>query len=472
MRKILFVAGIMLLFMISASFAFELNVPTETISIPAGGTRDVMINITSSTNDNILFSFSDAKTWVSMDTQHMLINKSEMKFIKVSISPPPAIQLGLYKVGIVAESLNTNEKISKDLYMNIERGEKIYIENLMVTGKLEPMGYADIKATLKNYMKATVQDVSVHITAYSPTEKILDYTTTQNKIDPMEAVVVGKTLYFSKTAVSGTYNATVEINYVNGHEFSERTFNVVERSLITSTHENYPIFIGYGKTIKVRNDGNDVGNETVIEDISSFDSIFFSGSPTRKEGNRYFWEIPNINPGEERTITYKVDYSSLFIFILAVIIAWWYFFYKYRTLRIRKFIMQRKDIKEGEEFTIGIELHNGLGRSVKELTVRDFVPPIFKIREAAGPEPKKKTTNIGTELLWKLDDLKRGEERILSYKIIPVFGVHGALTLPTAYVEFTFNKMNVKNMSNITRLGVKETDEEKSKRFGILKKEK
>lgn len=471
MKKLLLVSGLIFLLMVGFSFAFSLNVPSRTISVPAGGVKEVLINITSSKPDNTAMSFSDAKTWVSMDKQAFFINASETKYVTVFITPPIDAQLGLYSVKIIAESVNTKDKQVKDMFINVERGERIYIEKITATGKLEPAGYVDINVHLKNYKKTTVQDISLFMTVYSPKGKVLDFETIIDKLDPMESKVVGKTMYLNKTADSGAYFIDALINYLDEQETQEQTFTVVERSIISATYERFPLLLGYGKTIKVRNDGNELGNETVIEDISGFDAVFFSGdAPTRKLGEKYFWDFPDIEPGEERSVTYHVDYSSLFLFVLAVIIAWWYFFYKYRTLRIRKFIMQRKYIKEGEEFTVGIELHNGLGRKMKEVTVKDFVPPIFRIKPGSGPVPKMKSTNIGTELVWNLTDLKRREDRILSYKIIPMFGVHGLINLPSAYVEFTFNKLKAKNMSNITRLGVRETDPEKKSRFSVLRK--
>jgi len=472
MRKtaLISMVAIFALMIVSASFAFELSVPTETVNVPAGGTREVTVNITSSKADDLVLSFSDAKPWVSTDIQHIVINRSETKGIKVFISPSSAVQSGLYKVGILIESILTHEIKSKDIFINVERGEKVYIESILISGKLEPAGYGDIKAYLKNFKSSTVQDIAFRMTVFSPNEKVLDYTETIASIDPMEAKTVGKTVYFDNVTEAGTYTVNVMISYLDKKEELQQTFDVMEKSVITRTYEKFSLLLGYGKTIKVRNDGNEIGNETVIEDISSFDAVFFSGNPSFIIGNKYFWVINNIRPGGEMTISYYVDYMPLFVFILAVIIACWYFFYKYRTLRIRKFIMQRKLIKEGEEFTVGIELHNGLGRGMKELVIRDFVPPLFALKYGSGPEPKKKSTNIGTELVWKLTDLKRGEERILSYKIIPVLGVHGLISLPAACAEFTFNKMNVKNTSNITHLGIKETEPEKEKRFSIIRK--
>ena len=149
-----------------------------------------------------------------------------------------------------------------------------------------------------------------------------------------------------------------------------------------------------------------------------------------------------------------MDYSPLFLFIVVVLIAVWLFFFKIRTLKIKKFMLEKKFIEEGEEFTVGIELSNASGRKVDDLTVRDFVPSVFEFKEGEGPKPVRKKTAAGTELTWKVKDLHKNEERILSYKILPVFGVHGTVRLPQASASFTSGKKETEIKSLYTTLGI------------------
>jgi len=72
-----------------------------------------------------------------------------------------------------------------------------------------------------------------------------------------------------------------------------------------------------------------------------------------------------------------------------------------------------------EEFTVGIEIANSTGRKIENVTVKDFIPSVFDIKEGEGLKPVKKKTAAGAELTWKLKDVHKNEVRILSYKILP-----------------------------------------------------
>ena len=134
--------------------------------------------------------------------------------------------------------------------------------------------------------------------------------------------------------------------------------------------------------------------------------------------------------------------------------AVWIFFYKVRIIRIKKFILEKKFIEEGEEFTVGIEIANSTGRKIENVTVKDFVPSVFNIKEGEGLKPVRKKTAAGAELTWKLKDVHKNEVRILSYKILPVFGVHGTIRLPQASVSFMGRKKTVEIKSAFANIGV------------------
>ncbi|MEM7819221.1 MAG: hypothetical protein QXD48_00125 [Candidatus Aenigmatarchaeota archaeon] len=461
MRKLL----LFVLFLLIANvvFAFEISAPEGTIDIGTGSTKIININLTSNKDDDITFSFVDGKTWINLDVQKIKINAGEIKTVKVYISPFFTTQFGLYKIGIVAESTISKETKKADIFINVKRGEYIYIDKVTVSGNLEPKGYAKIETTIKNYKLKTVNDIYVHTIVSSPLRKLLDTTIKIDKLDPDESKTIENIINFDRLAEPGTYNVKIISEYMNEKNEYEQTFAVIKKSVITKQYEKFPLLLGYGKTIRVRNDGNEVGDEIVYDDVPKFDSIFFYGDePTQKEDGRYAWKIKDIKPDEEKTITYYIDYSPLFVFVLAIIIVFWFFFYKYRTVRISKFILNKKHIEEGEEFTVCINVYNGL-KKLDEILVHDFVPSIFKIKDTEGPVPHKKTTNIGTELTWKLKDVKSHETRILTYKIIPIFGVHGTIRLPEASAEFKFGKKFVKNISGSPSIGLVESEETKIK---------
>jgi hypothetical protein len=446
---------VFLLFAASA-FAFDITSNDATRDVRAGGTVDVQLNLTSDISETVSLSFLDAKTWVSMNVQNVALNPGETKTIHVYISPLLNIQLGLYKISVIGESLKTTELKKSDIFFNVKRGEQVYVEKILVTGNLEPKGYAKVTTEVKSYLQTTVNDVKLNVIVASPTKNIMDMTVKINKIDPMETKSIENVVTLDSLAEAGTYAVYVKTDYQGIVDRAEQAFTVIRKSILTKEYERFSLLLGYGKRIKVTNEGNQVGDDVVYDSVPSVDSVFFYGDkPSTKDGERYGWDIKNLEPGETKVITYYIDYSPLIVFILAIVIALWFFFYKYRTVRIRKYILHKKFIEEGEEFTVGIEIHNGL-QKFEEIAVKDFVPPIFKIRDTEGLTPHKKSTSVGTELTWKLREVKRKETRIFTYKVVPIFGVNGTIKLPQASVEFKYAKRNVRNMSNVPEIGIVE----------------
>jgi hypothetical protein len=454
MKKVVFLF-VFLLFAANA-FAFDITSSDATIDVRAGGSIDVQLNLTSTESETVSLSFSDGKTWVTMDLQNVALTPGEVKPIHVSISPYLTTQLGLYKVGVLAESLKTGTLKKSDIFFNVKRGEQVYVEKIMVTGNLEPKGYVKITTDVKNYRQTTVSDVSFNVIVSSPTKNIMDTTIKIDKLDPMQSKTIESVVTLDSQAESGTYVIYVKTDYQSLIDRSEQTFAVVRKSILTKEYVKTPLLLGYSKQIKVLNEGNQIGDDIVSDSIPSVDSIFFYGDkPLSKDGEKYTWEVKNIAPGEEKVITYYIDYSPLIVFIIAIVIALWFFFYKYRTVRIRKFILHKKFIEEGEDFTVGIEVHNGL-KKLDDVTVKDFVPPIFKIHDTEGMIPHKKSTGSGTELTWKLHDMKKNETRIFTYKVMPIFGVNGTIKLPKASAEFKYTKRNVRNLSDEAEIGIVE----------------
>ena len=136
--------------------------------------------------------------------------------------------------------------------------------------------------------------------------------------------------------------------------------------------------------------------------------------------------------------------------------AYYVFNYFVKTVKVRKFVMQKRKIKEGREFTIGVEVKNKTGTKVKDVVVRDFIPSIFEMRKAKGVQPDaSKKTESGNELIWRLKTLESGEQRILTYKIVPVFGLNNKLNLTKSNVKYKEGDERKTAYSNTPSLGEK-----------------
>ncbi len=464
MKKLLLPVVLVLLFA-ATSHAFSFGAPDKTINVPTQGARDVILTFSSDASETVAINLIDAKTWTSINQNLVRLEPDNKTEVVLTISPFADTTLGLYRVTLIAESLTTKQKIRKDLFISVYKGEVVDIEKIVVAGDTKPTGNVNVTVMVKNYKTVTSNEVVVNAAVSSPAKKIFEFTEVIDNLDPDEKVSRTRTFSLGKYAESGTYKVVATL--IAGNESREvtQTFNVAAKPVIVMTEEKTPLLFGFSKKITVTNDGNEIAlTVTVANPISGIESVFYSGTePGTMQSGTYAWLLTNIAPGQTNVIEYRIDYTALFMFIVALIIVFWILFFKLRTVRIKKYIMQKKELEEGEEFTVGIEVKNASGKPAEEITVRDFVPPVFEFRSAQAPEPTKKKTAAGVELTWKLKNVHHREERLVSYKIVPLFGVHGQIRLPRAGATFKWNKREMTNRSTFAVIGIATEPEKQPK---------
>jgi hypothetical protein len=456
-------AILMLLVLVPASFAFTVTVPVETIKVKAIAETSIPISIMSNIADTLTATIQDAKPWMGLSESQFTIEARTVKNITLTVAPFSDVILGMYGIPIVFTSVSTREEKKATVFINIERGDVLNIERMSVTGSLNPLGSAHVQVDVKNYKPVSVEGVTVFMRVTSPTNAILnEFTRTLPRLDPDQTQAADFSIFFDKNAPAGSYEVYSKVTYLDEKDEYRQTFNLQSKPIIQRETSRAPTLFGFEKKIILTNNGNAVGEEVVTDYLSPIETAFFSGdSPTLKSSGVYTWVVRNIQPGETRYIVYRIDYSPLFLFVIALIIAGWIFFFKLKTVRIKKYIMHKKKIEAGEEFTIAVEVINKLGGKM-DVVVNDFVPAVFDVKETEGPKPVKKKGHAGAELSWHVNGLHMNEARILTYKIIPVFGVHGILKLSKASVSFKWRNRLLKNHSGSPALGISAESAEES----------
>ncbi|MFH0949484.1 MAG: hypothetical protein V1802_03275 [Candidatus Aenigmatarchaeota archaeon] len=433
----IFAFVVILFFTSTVNAAFRANVD-EFIAVPQGGSRQVELNIFSDISDSFSITIKEEKPWMILDTSNPDVSKDETKKILLFFSPTLSTEISKYQVTVVVQSAITGIKKEIPILVSVVRGDIVDVEKISVVGDMQPTGKARFDIKVKNFRTVSVPNINVHATIYS-TYKLLDFTEIIDKLDPGEEKTISREFSFDKYAPPGKYFAEAIVSYGNLEiPKSTQRFEVASKGVIVTETQINNYLIGYSKNIKIKNVGNaDEENYVHSEPISSFTSFFYIGGvPTFKTDKTYVWKFDVVKPGDEKIIAYSIDYLPLITLIILLAIAVWYFFFKIKTVRIKKFILQKQIIKEGTEFTVGVEVANNCTTKVENLIIKDFVPSVFKVKDTPGPLPHKKKSEVGTELKWEIKDLIRGEERILTYKLIPVFGVHGRIKLPPASVKF------------------------------------
>ncbi len=217
------------------------------------------------------------------------------------------------------------------------------------------------------------------------------------------------------------------------HEIDEE--KKIENSILYST-----------VTITITNNGNVVESDFyVTESLPIISKNFFYPEiePTYEEekDNRivYKWLIRDLKPTERRVITYQLRFTNVVLIscLLIIVVVWvvWLFFRP----TIRKSYMGL--LARANEISISLYLKNKSRKTLHNITVVDSVPPLAAVvKKFDTLVPKIKTKATGTELTWKIKELKPKEERVLTYKIKPVIDIIGKLKLPKAHLIYKTKK--------------------------------
>ncbi len=449
-NKTYFIAVFLLAVQLSS--AFELSASADSINVPVGITEKVLVSVYSDVSESVVLSIMDEKSWMLLQDSQLTVDAGQTKSTALYLTPKN-VPLGQYKVRVIAQA--GSEKRMKDIFVLLTEGRGVHLDRIMVTGGLEPKGTVSMKFSVISLDDTEYHDVLLNMTVSSPSGKIAEIKETFS-IMPKSTKVFEKSMALKENAQAGSYRIDARlVQSGKALDSLSQGFIVVEKAIIEKEVAPFYSGIGYGKTIKIRNAGNaEQALYTIQQQVSGFEGMFFAGTrPAAIADNTYSWEIKNLKPGSEAVITYRIDYSPL-VMVLAVagVIAWIYLD-KFRTIRLRKYIMQKKTIEEGTEFTIGIDIRNA-GDRAGGIVVKDFVPSAFRVKDAEGIRPSKKNRESGTELTWKLADMDANEERVVSYRITPVFSVSGQISLPSAIASFSSGKKARESISNEARIGI------------------
>jgi hypothetical protein len=104
---------------------------------------------------------------------------------------------------------------------------------------------------------------------------------------------------------------------------------------------------------------------------------------------------------------------------------------KVRTPRIKK-----RYVKKGGEHLVILEVRGPTTKSLSNVLVKDRVSPLARVKsEFEGPKPVVRESESGTDLIWRLGDLRPRSEIFLSYRIQPLIQAQ-QLKMPRAYLSY------------------------------------
>ncbi|MFH1211059.1 MAG: hypothetical protein V1645_04040 [archaeon] len=196
------------------------------------------------------------------------------------------------------------------------------------------------------------------------------------------------------------------------------------------------------RTIKVMktNKGNVVATERYEFPISGFQRMMTDFDPEPIIGQDKVEWVVDIPPGETRTITITTNYKPLAYLITALLIILIMVVWRIkRSIGIKKRIVKVRG-RKGEVIGLKVLLHvrNKTGRKITDIKVIDILPNLLKLSNEFGtlkPNQVQKGDR-SSRLIWHIESLEGGEERLLSYGVEPSLQMFGTIMLPQALLRF------------------------------------
>ena len=425
--------------------------PEKSVTIYAGRTNtlDILVTNNRGVKDTFYFSlWGGPSVWTTLDVPWVTLKTGETTDITLNIEPPRDTEIGTHVLTFSVLSLNSDVTESKDIYLDVLRGSDIFIYDIELEKQtFKPGDTIIIKPTISNLNKENALEV-IASTRILKDDLIVEKFDESVKIEPKSSKKLTYSVGIKNVNEPGDYEIKVVVKNELNKILDERktTFKIETVHKIDEEKETKNSILYSDVVIRVTNNGNYVEkNFYVTESMPTISKNFFYPeiepvSEEEKE-NRiiYKWLIDELKPGQTITIKYQLRFTSVVItacvLIIAVIWIVWLFF---------KPIIKKSYfgfLAEKQEITVSLTLKNKGRKILNNLIVKDIVPPLASVvKKFETLQPKVVRKSKGTELTWRIKQLKPREERIITYKIRPVIEITGGLKLPKAFFTFETKK--------------------------------
>ncbi len=433
------------LFLLPFSFAvgdaFKVVVKSPEIVV-AGGSAKIYVTVTNDDEESHIYTItllSSRYKWFSLKDSTLIIPPHSSKSTVILFHPPESAGESVYRCKIIVRR-DDGERAVKLAAVKVVQKKELVISDL------------SLSCTLCNPGEKVTAYIEVSNTA--PRRKI-EVVFRFNGIEKKSKIIVEElskrsikaSFQLDKLQAPGEYTVTAEV-YENNKLLAKRTakFTVKKIKNIKIERNVSSDFFFKRVTITVKNLGN--AKEVVYVNASSSGMWYiYQGPKCEKKNGMYVWEV-ELSPEESKVIKYEEFFWLPVALIVVALVGILLFLLLYpRGVKIKKYVIQKKLLKEGETISVSIEIK--ASKNLKGIRVIDFIPPSFElVKSFETIKPIRKEKEEGIELVWKLRNMRAGEERVLHYKLRARISVIGSMKLPKAKVICTIGKRKVEKSSN------------------------
>ncbi len=300
---------------------------------------------------------------------------------------------------------------------------------------IQPIRYDDDNAVIaiKNLNNIKVEDIKISLeSVLFEGEKKLSFAPFETK-----TMTLGLKTGEIKDLKAGSYVITGKYSIEDAGASVESTVKYLEKQNIAVSRENSGWIIRT-TDIKKTNEGNTlaIDDTEITKNILTRLFTTFSAEPlsTERKGLfvNYKWQN-ELSPAESWNLVVKTNYTLPFVLIILVIVsAGLVYLYSRTAVVVKKRVYYVKT--RGGELALKVMLNVKARTAVDNVEIYDRIPSAMKLFERTGM-----VNNIDErtgKLVWKVDKLNAGEDRIFSYIIYSPLGIVGRVELSPATTHF------------------------------------
>jgi hypothetical protein len=384
--------------------------------------------------------------YVMVDPDGVTLGAHETVDVNVKIKvKEDAITQKRYQTYITIDALNIDdleEEYSLEVFAKEPEKEiSMYIKDYPES--IQPGKDYTVTVALENNLQESLSNVNVYVSSvlFEEYDTVQLFAGQERDIEfsfPIES-----------TSEPGDYELSARVFYGEELQGSEEVDFIVDLNLdVSESVEDISKFLHRDITVTKTNNGNYVVGESYNIDLGTIESWFakYSIRPTYKDNTGSYWNF-NLDPAEEYSIQIRVDYRPLVIAIIVIIVfilLMWYWMSK--GVVIKKEVFKLKQTSEGiSDFKILIHIKNNTNKTVKNLMMIEMLPRVI------NPLPKfgtLKPNNVqrgekGVRMIWRIPELVKGEERIISYDVEAKMKIIGQFMLPQSMVKYRTHRGKV-----------------------------
>lgn len=398
---------------------------------------------------------------VLFDTNLIYLTPGASQTVTAKVSPPRDVRIGVYDLQIMAIDDQDPTIRGVGFLRLIVNSELPHIEANFITGSAIDPGPTDIDLIVKNTGALSNSELKgIFTTPFSESQSF-----NIGFLDIEDAKLLWQGLLDIPFNTEPNIYPFTFIVYQDGVEVSRTTkyISIKEKETVQIDDVISANFLQEKHKLILTNVGNVDAKNAYEVQMSTFDRIFTTSRPAASVGSlpvgkQFSWDY-ELAQGESIEIKYMISYIpfleiALSMVLLVYVLAWYY----------RQDVSITKEIEShGDSLKVTVTAKGASRNMLKSVVIEDYVPTPLKLGPNFSPvHPKAVKKEAGkVKLVWRLDNLYPGDERVFTYTMKSSLGVIGDVLLPAAkaktYVDgeskvFYSNRVAMKGKVRVSEL--------------------